>query len=91
MRIMRVGSTALNLDQMIAMEFEERDDGCLITFETEHCVKVVMVPEATEEEVLTAMMNKIHRGDCGVDRKHFDLMVEIFALRREGRSHIDTN
>lgn len=91
MRIMRVGSTALNLDQMIAMEFEERDNGCLITFETEHCVKAVMVPEATEEEVLTAMMNKIHRGDCGVDRKHFDLMVEIFALRREGRSHIDTN
>jgi hypothetical protein len=87
MRIMRIGSTALNLDQMIAMEFEERDEGCLIIFETEHCVKTVMVPEVTEEEVLTAMMDKIHRGDCGVDRKHFDLMAEI----SKGRNHIDTN
>lgn len=87
MRIMRIGSTAINLEKIIAIEFEERADGCLLTFETEHTVKQVMVPDATEEETMTAMMTRINKPEH-FNSTHFDLMFAISAVRRERKERI---
>jgi hypothetical protein len=84
---MRIGSTAINLEKVIAIEFDECAAGCLLTFETEHTVKQVMVPNATEEETMTAMMTRINKPEH-FNSTHFDLMVAISAVRRERKERI---
>ena len=81
MRLMNIGTTAINMDNVLAIEAEDREEGCLLTFEFDRSTKQTMIGGTTANEVYAAIGTALRQGDCSVNAKHFDLVAAIGALR----------
>lgn len=76
MKIMRIGSSLINLDRFISIEGRSCEDGVIITVEHDHCVKKYLVPNEIDPELVVAVIM-----DCLSQYANFDLLLKLKARR----------
>ena len=76
MKIMRIGSSLINLDNFISIEGRTCEDGVIITVEHEHSVKEYLIPNEIDPELVTCVILD------GINNyANFDLLFKLKARR----------
>lgn len=76
MKIMRIGSSLINLDKFVSIEGRTCEDGVIITVEYDHCIKKYLVPNEIDPELVVAVIM-----DCLSQYANFDLLLKLKARR----------
>lgn len=76
MKIMRIGSSLINLDRFVSIEGRSCNDGVVITVEHDHSVKEYLIPNETNPELVIAVIK-----DCINQYDTFNLPLKLKAER----------
>lgn len=76
MKVMRIGSSLINLDGFTSIEGRHCDEGVIITVEHEHSIKEYLVPNEIDPELVACVILD------GINNySNFDLMYKLKARR----------
>lgn len=76
MKVMRIGSSLINLEGFTSIEGRTCDDGVIITVEHEHSVKEYLVPNEIDPELVACVILD------GINNyANFDLLYKLKARR----------
>ena len=76
MKVMRIGSSLINLDDFISIEGRTCEDGVIITVEHERSVKEYLVPNEIDPELVACVILD------GINNyTYFDLLFKLKARR----------
>lgn len=78
MKVMRIGSSLINLENFVCIEGRQAPDGVILIVEYDHSIKEYLVPnEINPELVVSVIMNYM-------DHSFFDLIYAL-ELQRENK------
>lgn len=76
MKVMRIGSSLVNLDNFVSIDGYACDDGVILRIEHNHSVKEYLVPKEIDPELVVCVVL-----DCLNQFANFDLLYKLKARR----------
>ena len=76
MKVMRIGSSLINLTNFVSIESRTCGDGVILTIEYDHSVKEYLVPNEIDPELVIYVIL-----DCLNQSTNFDLLYKLKARR----------
>lgn len=76
MKVMRIGSSLINLTNFVSIDGHVCDDGVVLTIEHDHSVKEYLVPNEIDPELVVCVVL-----DCLNQYANFDLLYKLKARR----------
>ena len=76
MKVMRIGSSLINLDDFVTIEGRQCDDGVILRIEHAHSINEYFVPDEIDPELVTAVLM-----NCLSQYANFDLLRKLKARR----------
>lgn len=76
MKIMRIGSSLINLTNFVSIDGHTCDDGVILTIEYDHSIKEYLIPNEIDPELVICVIL-----DCLNRFTNFDLLYKVKARR----------
>lgn len=76
MKVMRIGSSLINLTNFVSIDGHTCEDGVILTIEHDHGVKEYLVPNEIDPELVVCVVL-----DCLNQFANFDLLYKLKARR----------
>lgn len=76
MKVMRIGSSLINLTNFVSIDGHACNDGVILTIEHDHSVKEYLVPNEIDPELVVCVVL-----DCLNQYANFDLLYKLKARR----------
>ena len=76
MKVMRIGSSLVNLDNFVSIDGHTCNDGVILRIEHDHSIKEYLVPNEIDPELVVCVVL-----DCLSQHANFDLLYKLKARR----------
>lgn len=76
MKVMRIGSSLINLDNFVSIDGHTCNDGVILRIEHDHSIKEYLIPNEIDPELVVCVVL-----DCLSQYANFDLLYKLKVRR----------